>query len=154
MTEYFWFVILAAVVVFLTFLIVSIFVAFSSYPPCEKLILVTFNPAFINFVNISSLSLAGPIVPTIFVLLKFFTFIPPLIFYNYSYYTIFLKTYSTAFPILFILCNMHKVDYIEEKYKKWLDTEVPSPYNKEFEILYYEDFFQFFKELIYLVIYI
>lgn len=54
---------------------------------------------------------------------------------------------------LFILCNMHKVDYIEEKYKKWLDTEVPSPYNKEFEILYYEDFFQFFKELIYLVIF-
>ena len=54
----------------LTLLIVAIFSAFSSYPPCEKLILATFNPAFTRFVNISSLSLAGPIVPIMFVFLK------------------------------------------------------------------------------------
>lgn len=54
---------------------------------------------------------------------------------------------------LFVLCNIHKMDYIEEKYKKWLDTEVQPPYNKDFEIINYEDFFQFFKELVYLVIF-
>jgi len=46
---------------------VVIFSACSSCVPCEKFNLMTFIPAFTNFVSISLLSDAGPTVHTIFV---------------------------------------------------------------------------------------
>ena len=84
-------------------LIVAIFSAFSSYPPCEKLILHTFSPAFINFVSISSLSLAGPIVPIILVFLKSFILIFPfyIIFYCYLFIMPFLGT-PIIIPYFFV----------------------------------------------------
>ena len=62
----------------LTLITRSNFALCSSWLPCEKLNLATFIPASISSLNLSSLSLAGPIVQIIFV---FLILTPPAFFF-------------------------------------------------------------------------